>query len=235
MEDNISISAKNLGHVDMPDFCPRCFWLKVKMNGGMPFQVFPGIFSSIDSYTKKITRYYYEQHQIVPPWMKSLHYEKPVKIPPINTFSVLHEKTGITIRGVPDEIFLKTDGSYAIADYKTARFTEAADNLMPIYRVQLNTYAYIAEKIGLKPITNLALIYYDPSVPINAAVIDDRVEKNAMLMPFATHIFNLDIDSNLVDNALQKVKQILSSKTIPESAENCKECPKVAHLISLAK
>jgi len=42
----LCISAKNLGEVALPDFCPRCFWLKLHARQ-LPFQIFPGIFSAI--------------------------------------------------------------------------------------------------------------------------------------------------------------------------------------------
>jgi hypothetical protein len=53
MPDSLRISAKNLGALALPDFCPRCFWLKSRTKV-LPFQIFPGIFSSIDSYTKRV-------------------------------------------------------------------------------------------------------------------------------------------------------------------------------------
>jgi len=69
----------------------------------------------------------------------------------------------VIITGIPDEIFQKKDTSYFIVDYKTARFTGHQDELMPIYKVQLNGYALIAEKCGLKPVTGIGLVYYEPS------------------------------------------------------------------------
>jgi len=47
------ISAKTLGELALPDFCPRCFWLKLHAKH-LPLQIFPGIFSSIDAYTKRV-------------------------------------------------------------------------------------------------------------------------------------------------------------------------------------
>jgi len=44
----LRISAKNLGELALSDFCPRCFWLKLHAKR-LPFQIFPGIFSSIDA------------------------------------------------------------------------------------------------------------------------------------------------------------------------------------------
>lgn len=41
----LRISAKTLGELACADFCSRCFWLKAKAKK-LPFQIFPGIFSS---------------------------------------------------------------------------------------------------------------------------------------------------------------------------------------------
>jgi len=47
----LRISAKTLGELAFPDFCPHCFWLKLRVRR-LPFQIFPGIFSAIDAYTR---------------------------------------------------------------------------------------------------------------------------------------------------------------------------------------
>ncbi len=79
--DQIQISAKNLGHLALPSFCPRCFWLKMRVRGKFPYQVFPGIFSSIDSYSKKITWRHYEKHGVIPEWLQvTKRLAKPMKV-----------------------------------------------------------------------------------------------------------------------------------------------------------
>jgi len=50
----LHIPAKILDELALPDCCPRCFWLKLKAQNRLPFQIFPGIFSSIDAYTKRV-------------------------------------------------------------------------------------------------------------------------------------------------------------------------------------
>ena len=49
----LRISAKTLGELALPDFCQRYFWLKLHAKQ-LPFQIFPGIFSLIDAYTKRV-------------------------------------------------------------------------------------------------------------------------------------------------------------------------------------
>ena len=78
-------------------------------------------------------------------------------------------------------MFLRTDESYFIADHKTARFTNHQDELLPMYEVQLNGYAYIAESIGYSPITGLGLVYYEPFTDITPDLIDDYAEMTVFI------------------------------------------------------
>ena len=50
------ISGKNLGALALPSFCPRCFWIKRHASDGVPYQVFPGIFSSIDAFSEVLVK-----------------------------------------------------------------------------------------------------------------------------------------------------------------------------------
>jgi hypothetical protein len=95
MPDQIQISAKNLGILAL-DYCPRCFWLKLKLNFRMPYQIFPGIFSSIDSYTKKITWNYFEKNKKLPPWFSKFgEFLRPVPVPGWSKFYLIDEETNI--------------------------------------------------------------------------------------------------------------------------------------------
>ena len=63
---------------------------------------------------------------------------------------------------IPWDIFIMADGRYFIIDYKTAKYTDNQDKLLGMYRVQLNGYAYIFEKLGMGKIGGLGLVYYEP-------------------------------------------------------------------------
>ena len=175
MNQNIfQISARHLGELALLNFCPKCFWLKLKLNFKLPFQIFPGIFSSIDSYSKKITWTYYQKYKKVPPWFNEFgNFIKPVKAPSYNNFYFIDENTNIKLTGVADEIFLKSDNSYFIADYKISRFTNTQDELLPLYEVQLNSYALIAKNSGFSPVSGIGLVYYEPMTEVS----DDSLEK----------------------------------------------------------
>ncbi len=72
MGEQIRISAKNLAEVAMPDFCPRCFWVKRKVPKQLPYQIFPGIFSSIDAYSKRVVHSRFDKGQGPPVWFSPL-------------------------------------------------------------------------------------------------------------------------------------------------------------------
>ena len=71
MSEQLVIAAKTLGAVAMPDLCPRCFWIQMHVDK-LPFQIFPGIFSSIDSYGKKLVHGWFDRHGGSPPWLAGL-------------------------------------------------------------------------------------------------------------------------------------------------------------------
>ena len=151
MEDQIKISAKDLGQVALYDFCPRCFWIKHRLRNKLPFQIFPGIFSSMDSYNKRIVHSWFDKHGSPPPWMKELGDLTGYREPPhYSKFQFLDPSTGILLTGSPDGVFTHRDGSYLIVDYKTAKYTGTQDQLYPMYEVQLNDYALIGEIIKRK-------------------------------------------------------------------------------------
>ena len=127
--DTIKISAKNLGYTALADFCPRCYWLRIKSNWKLPYQSFPGIFSSIDAYTKYCGHHIIDAHQQnpikqLPAWMLEIgeivSYET---IPHFSKNLFTDTKSNIILSGIPDDIWVRADSSKAIVDFKTAKKT----------------------------------------------------------------------------------------------------------------
>lgn len=230
--EQIRISGKNLGELETANFCPTCFWLKLHCNYKLPFQIFPGIFSSIDSYSKKITNFHFEHHGHVPKWFSDFgSLGHPVKVPGYSKFSVIDSKNNILLTGVPDEIFQKDDNSYFIADYKTAKFTNTQDELLPMYRVQLNAYAYIAERVGYKPISGLGLVYYEPFTDISAGNVKSFTMENGFSMHFSGKLLPIELNPGSIVPLLTRVREIYEQPNPPTMA-GCKNCETLEILIS---
>jgi len=231
----IQISAKTLGELAMPDYCPRCFW--VKLNCKLPYQKFPGIFSSIDSYSKKITWRYYEKFGKLPDWLKPFgDFVMPVKAPGRSKFFFIDESSNVKLTGVVDDIVQKKDGSYFVIDYKTARFTGKQDELLPMYEVQLNSYALIAESCNLSPVIGIGLVYYEPQTDVTEANIDVALLDDGFKMPFSAYLLPLELNSKgIILPLLKEVRKLADMKKPPDGVSGCKDCPKLNDILQLLK
>ncbi|MBZ5672349.1 MAG: PD-(D/E)XK nuclease family protein [Acidobacteriia bacterium] len=233
MPASFCISAENLGAVALPGFCPRCFWIQMHAEG-LPYQIFPGIFSSIDSYGKRLVHAWFDRHQSAPPWLAGLGDIKGYRPPPhFSKFSTLDRETGIVLRGTPDGILVRRDDSHVIVDYKTAKFTARQDELFPMYDAQLNAYAFIGEQCGFSPVSGLALVYTEPVTDNAAAAKDGNLTEAGFVMDFSAHVLPVDLAPQRISKLLAKVREIYHRKRPPESRQGCKDCALLKNLIAV--
>ena len=228
------ISAKDLGWLAVDDFCPRCFWIE-RHAKGLPYQMgFPGIFSSIDAYTKNIVERYFQKNGKFPQWLNEVGSVK--RIVPVKPSEFKVETDSITLTGIPDLLFERPDGSFAIVDYKTAKYTGNQDKLMPIYQIQLNGYAYIAEAIGLKPVKDLYLVYFEPPYKETyEAITDVHTNGEGFNMPFKPVIHKIKREPKEIDRLLEKASKTYELSKPLKGFEGCKDCERLEGLISMLK
>jgi PD-(D/E)XK nuclease superfamily len=228
------ISAKTLGALAMPDFCPRCFWIQMNLEGGPPFQIFPGIFNTLDSYSKRLIQSSFGRLGGPPPWLREIgKIVRSVKPPHYSKFYVEDEETSVRLTGSPDAIFVLRDKSHAIIDYKTAKFTTAQDELFPMYEAQLNAYAYIGERRGYQPVSKLALVYTEPVAGNDAAEDERNLTKDGFLLGFSAHIVPVEIKPKLIPQLLQRARRILDSASPPAGTSDCEDCAALERLLRL--
>ena len=201
----------------------------------LPFQIFPGIFSAIDSYSKNVVHGWFDRHGKAPDWLGPLGEIRTYKSPPhYSKFTVLDEENAIVLRGTPDGIFIMQDGSYAIIDYKTARFTAYQDDLFPMYEAQLNAYAYIAERLEVRPVSKLALVYTEPVTGNAEASNDSNLTQDGFRMDFKARILDVEIKPELVTRLLKIAGGLLHMPSPPAGKDGCKDCAAIASLLHLA-
>jgi hypothetical protein len=129
MNEQIRISGKDLGAIALADFCPRCFWIRLHCKGQIPFQIFPGIFSSIDGNTKRVIHTWFDDHGGPPPWLNDLKGVVGYKEPPtFHKFNTVIKEFDILLTGSPDGVFICDDDSHMIIDYKTASLEKECAN-----------------------------------------------------------------------------------------------------------
>ncbi len=231
----VRISGKALGELALPSCCPRCFWLKLRMGHRLPFQIWPGIFASIDSYSKKVVHAWFDRHGSAPPWLDGLGPLTGYREPPHHSrFNIVVDEYGILLTGVPDGLLVKADRSHLIADYKTARYTKTQDELFPMYEVQLNSYALIAEACGYGPVSSLALVYTEPVTELSKVEADPH-RRNGFAMEFTAHIVPVPLDADLVTVLLARVRELHNLPSPPRGAPGCKDCNFLGQLFSASR
>lgn len=230
------ISGKELGALAMPGACPRCFWIRRRVGRNLPFQVFPGIFSSIDAYTKRMVHGWFDVHGCAPPWLSELGKLSGYIEPPSSSkFRLLDPETNIILTGIADGILVRPDGSHLIVDYKTARHTPNQDALFPVYEIQLNCYAMIAESIGLTPVTELALIYAEPVTDIGPSDCSAVQCDAGFDLSFAAMIAPVRLDLSTIPPLLRRVRAIIDLDSPPPGGPGCDDCSKLDELLSLLR
>ena len=224
----MTISATDLGAYASDRFCPRCAWVKLNVKP-LPYQSFPGIFSTIDRYNKRVVHSYFQRARSLPAWLRQLGVVTSYVEPPSwRKFSVVDGETGVTIRGEADGIFRMDDGSHAIVDYKTARYTPGQEAMYRQYEAQLNAYAFIATRLDLAPISKLALVYMEPVTDEETARRPDVVDQVGFVMGFSATVVPVALTPDeLVPRLMRKVVSIGQMSGPPPGAQGCKDCAAV--------
>lgn len=230
------ISAKNLGILALPDCCERCFWMRAKLGWKSPWAIMPGIFSSIDGFSKRAILAFFEKNGHFPSWIAGRWAEAtPLPTPHHTAFRLTDPETGIVLTGVPDLMLGLPRRRLAILDLKTARYSDHQDFLLPMYQIQLVGYALIAESLGMGHVETLGLVYGEPPPNDDDTGLDALVDNRGFSMPFQATAMPIQLDRALIPPLLKRAKGILEMEKAPEGREGCKECQLVDELIGYRK
>jgi len=232
---SLTISAGTLGSLAMPDFFFFFFWIKLKCDR-IPFEIPKlGVFSSIDSYIKGTVLRYYEQEGGLPGWFPYIGEVQGIEpVPSYQKFSVTEPQSGAILRGTPDGVFRLKDGSFHIVDYKTARFTVTQSGLFPMYEVQLNAYAYIANRTFFSPVSSISLIYLEPDT--NLASNPDLLSrsKDCLMLGFTPKVRSVEIKpDSFIEGLLKQASQLSMQGMPPQHNPTCRDCESLEKLFEL--
>jgi len=206
----------------------------LRLGNKLPFQIFPGIFSSIDAYTKNIIHNWFDKNQSCPPWLSDLgELTGYINPPHYSKYSIVIDDYDILFTGVPDGIFIRPDNSYVIVDYKTARYTGNQDSLYPMYEIQLNGYALIGNEKGFSPVTDLALIYMEPVTDKETALHDGNYRDDGFALGFSPNVHMVNLNPGKIYPLLAQVREIYEQPNAPCCHTYCKDCESVEAMASL--
>ena len=233
MSESVTISAKNLGGVAIPDSARAVSGLDAR--GKIPFQIFPGIFSSIDSNAKKpgawLVRSAPGSAAVARRRSATSRVTAILRTTANSAFST-GKPTSFCV-GRPTESGMDAI-PHLIVDYKTAKFTAHQDELFPMYEVQLNAYALIGEQKGLAPVSGLALVYTEPVTDDATAAKDGNQTNTGFLMEFSAHIRQVDLSPENIPPLLARVREVYDRKRPPNPRKGCNDCARLQDLIRLA-
>jgi hypothetical protein len=234
MNDRMRISAKKLGELAMPNFCPRCFWIRTHMEGDAPFSIFPRIFNDIDGYMKRVVHGWFDEKGEPPPWLKDLGKLTGYITPP-KASKFTKSLENVLLTGEADAILKLSSGSLVVCDYKTAPFRGIDDPLFPIYRVQLNTYGVLAEHNGLGKVSDLALIYADPNTSDTSARLATTRRDDGFALGFRVQLLRIPLNPALIPALAEAAWKIHSNPVCPVGREGCQDCAKIKDLNDTVK
>lgn len=230
------ISATELGSYAGFRFCARCAWIRMHVKP-LPWQSFPGIFSSIDRYTKQVVTGHLQREGRLPPWMapglstdgdETVEHLDP---PHWSKFKATDEATGVTLRGEADAVFRLADGTCAIVDYKTSRYNPDNRNQHRVYRAQLNAYAWIAQRLDFPRVSRLALAYMEPAT--DSAGAGALVDGAGFALGFRPRLVEVELNpQRLIPPLLRQGARIRALPAAPESRDGCRDCAALNRLLA---
>lgn len=219
------VSPSKISGLVMPNQCDRCS--KIQLHSKTPWDIFPGIFFSIDRYQKAVIRAYLDTTGSVPPWISPELGEATGYIEGLGyrNFRRKDEKTGLIVRGEPDDIYVMSGGTWSyLVDHKTAKLTDTQRTLGAKYRCQLDFYKWISEAFGNIPaVLKSALIYWEPSWSDDK---DQLVAANVsgLAMPLLPTLVEVESDFEFnVRGVLDKAADLIETAA-PKGRPGCKDC-----------
>jgi hypothetical protein len=237
MDTTLEISPRNLGLILLALFCPRCFWMLMRMRFHGPFDHGGG---ALFTYMEQIERAQVDHHlettgRLPKEFSPFCDIRARAEFPKHWSKFRYQHKSGVILYGVPDDIFTLADGSsLVVIDYKTAINKGEDDPFLPIYNSQVVGYCDIAENgLDLGKVKKAGLIYWEVQ---RTGVIEDpsdHYERGKVWVPFVPKPLEFDIDYAFLDPMLKEAKKLWKSDSAPAGREGCKDCKKVDALFAL--
>ena len=215
MSDLIKLAPSDLTF--LWDECPRCFWLKLRLNFNRPRAPFPSIFSRIDSLMKDqfSDQPLSAMSESFPPgrlymtgkWVQS----EPIELPGHNM--------RVYIKGIFDAVLAFDEGGYGLVDFKTS---QASAEHLAFYARQLRAYAYAMEhpapnQLLLAPVTRMGLLAFDPSSLLPQP-------QREMALAGALTWQECEIDEAAFLAFLEPVVSVLENSEPPAPGMDCSYC-----------
>jgi len=147
--------------------CPRCFWLQINEGKKRPAGIFPSLPNGMD----KILKEHFDLHRESGKVPQELDGKFDVRLfddkdklkvwRSRKGLKYTDESTGAELKGILDDLLVAKNGEYVVLDFKTRGFPLKEDT-HEHYQHQMDIYAFLLEKNGMKPADYAILLFYHP-------------------------------------------------------------------------
>lgn len=200
--------------------CPRCFWLdlhhKIKRPPPYPYT----LAAAVDYLAKQEFDSYRKGGELPPIFIKAGINARLYAGEDLATWrnnfkgiSFADEDLNASLYGAVDDILEFPDGSLAVVDYKSTGSREIT--VYDDYRKQMDTYAYILERMGHKVYPEAYFVFYQ---------VDKTGGGFKNSLPFNEEIRAVTTDSSWVPDAFEKAVYLARQEAVPKPATECVHC-----------
>ena len=225
------VSPRSLGALLVEPFCPRDYYYQVQMGFKLPFdRPMPGIMYNLDNFQKAIVEAHLDSEAELPEWLQALDCTSSIAFPPKMTAEI--PEYDLTMVGMPDAVFKKTNGDLCVIDYKTARYKGADDPFLPIYEIQLLGYAFLLESNEIGKVDSAGLVYFENQLKEHQLDPLNLLSKHGFDVPFAAKIREVQLDRSALKPLLKRYREFADMTNPPEGLEQCKNCALLEKLFS---
>ena len=103
-----------------------------------------------------------------------------------------------------------------------------------MYEAQLNAYAYIAERVGISPVSGIGLIYYEPQTDLGIEDVDDVLLEYGFIMRFRAKLVSLTLDPDgIIPPLLKQARRIDDLREASKGKDGCRDCARVRIISTL--
>jgi len=229
------------GRIEQLIKCEGCFWLRQAKGINPPSIAGYNLNSNTDTLLKKDADRYRgkEEHPIMlhagfknirpwehehlGKWLNSMHFGTNE-----NYFNTIHEETNIKFGGGCDDVYENIEtGELYIIDYKST--ANLKKDPVPVnldgkwkgaYKRQADMYVWILRRRGYQVSDTAFFIYVDGQ----HKAIDGMMDKDnpgIAWMKFNTSVLPYQVNTDWVEDALYRAKEVYTAKTKPKCSEDC--------------
>ena len=206
--------------------CPRCFYIDNKLGTARP----PGFPFALNSAVDALLKKEFDIHRAggtAHPLMKQYGVDAvPFAHKNIDTWrevfkgvETTHEKTGFTVSGAVDDIWVNPKEELIVVDYKSTSKDEKIEALdkewQDGYKRQMEIYQWLLRQNGFKVSDTGYFVYANAGKDKKA--FDGVLEFEVTLIPYTG-------DASWIDKALLDIKQCLDGASLPDANPECDYC-----------